>query len=410
MSSHKEKSKQIQILIAMASCALTTQAAAQGAPLEPAAPGVAQEQLRRSAQDAWSAGERAEHRDLLMGYLQLGALRDGWLLEARLNLAEGRCEDAQQSLARADATPRYNQNITREALEALERELRATFVVACDQPMEAAELYQLGQGFFQARQWAYAARAFERAFAADPDPALAYNAGRSYEYAGQLPQALSLYEAALSQGPEGELGDKIRDNLERLRNISAHLNAGGDGAETGLLDLSTTPAGALVLVDGRVIGQTPLQTAWPAGRFSLALQLEGHQTQQREVELEAGRELVWQAQLPEDGRLWTWVSLGGGAASLGAGVIFGLLAQDRLDEANGLEAARDAALLDRLKEEGRTWSLLSLGFYVLGGVLVGGSAALYVLEGPEAQPAPAPGEAALWWEPTRGLWGVQGRW
>lgn len=381
--------------------------AQEGDAPRPARASAAQEQLRRSAQEAWARGDLEEHADLLQGYVQLGALRDGVLMQVRLWASQEQCPRASQALEGLPA--KYNEALSGEQLQALEAEARELHLLRCGGEANAAQLYALGQKKFKERRWADAATAFGRALELDPAPELAYNAGRSAEYQGDLELALSYYRRALDLAPPPELEQKLRDVLERLGNIQRRRQGSADQAQaTGLLDLSTEPPGALARVQGELIGETPLQSAWPAGAVEIQLEKEGFQTWRRTIQLEPGREFVLQTDLAPDSRVWTWVTLGGAGALTAGGVVLGLVSQDKLEEARGVEAARDPALLKDLKEEGRLYSGLSIGSYVVGGLLLGTSAALYFLEAPEA---PTQGQASwgLWWDQGWSA-GVRGSW
>ena len=56
---------------------------------------------------------------------------------------------------------------------------------------------------------------------------------------------------------------------------------------TGLVSFTTNPPGAKVIVDGALVGQTPLEYRLPIGRHSYALQLESFQAQEGSVEVSA---------------------------------------------------------------------------------------------------------------------------
>jgi hypothetical protein len=82
------------------------------------------------------------------------------------------------------------------------------------------------------------------------------------------------------------------------------------------------------------------------------------------------------------GRVWTWVALGTGVALTGAGVAFGLLAQDtqsRFDDgANALTLNLSA--LESLQDEGETQSTLANVFLIAGGAALAAAVVLFFVE------------------------------
>ena len=118
--------------------------------------------------------------------------------------------------------------------------------------------------------------------------------------------------------------------------------------------------------------------------------MEGHTPFSQEIELESGREVVVTANLPEEGRLWTWITLGTGLAIVGGGVWLGLVAQDKLDEADSVEGKRlQQDEFDTLRDEGETAALGSILLYGLGAATIAASVVIFFLEGPADRPAPA---------------------
>jgi tetratricopeptide (TPR) repeat protein len=372
-------------------------------------PSAAQQQLRRSALEAWDKREPREVIELLQGYLQIGETSIAWTELARAQMSLGQCPDTREALDRAAAAPLSTEASAQE-VQTLRDQVEEQYTLRCTNAASPEQLYQLGLNNFQERRWLEAAQAFGLAFAQDPDPTLAYNVARSYEYAGDLDQAEAFYNKALELGPEPDLERKVRDTLERLGNIRADLGAGGREPKEGLglLEVRTEPAGAIVRVDGKVVGETPLSTAWPAGELSLVITREGFQEVRKRYTLEPGKEVVLDTRLDSAHRFWTWIVLGGAASFAGSGVGFGLAAQEKLEDAKGAESLRDEALFQDLKDEGETYAWLSLGSYTLAGLALGGAVVLYFVEDPTRSSEPAPqGEALRWFvTPTSvGVWG-----
>ncbi|MCA9719423.1 MAG: PEGA domain-containing protein [Myxococcales bacterium] len=93
----------------------------------------------------------------------------------------------------------------------------------------------------------------------------------------------------------------------------------------GIFSLTSEPAGALVTLDGEIIGATPLERPTVAGKHVLRVSAEGFIAIEREVTFVEGvsEELNIKLEpLPSKlpSRPWGWVSLGFGVAALGGGV------------------------------------------------------------------------------------------
>jgi hypothetical protein len=107
--------------------------------------------------------------------------------------------------------------------------------------------------------------------------------------------------------------------LLRLLDPSAHVR------------IESTPAGALVRVDGRDAGRTPLELDLPAGKHSIVLAKDGHLEAERSIDAVGGVEERFVFDLPPRSRMagpepWGWVTLGAGLAATLVGAV--LLAVD----------------------------------------------------------------------------------
>ncbi|MBH25290.1 MAG: hypothetical protein CMH57_12735 [Myxococcales bacterium] len=253
---------------------------------------------------------------------------------------------------------------------------------AQDQPgISAEDLYQLARQHFEERKWEQAAQAFALALERDPNPILAYNVARSYEYSGDLDKAEVYYLEALKLNPDKELRSLVNTSLERVSNIKSQL--GSSKKNVGLLDITTTPEGAQIVINGRDMEtNTPYQAAHPSGPIDLELKLDGFETYSRSFDLEPGREIVVDTDLRRTGRVWTWVAMGTGAALLGGGIWTGIIAQDRLDIVNSTEGKRREDYED-VKSEGESYALTSVILYSAGAAALITAGYLYFHEVPE---------------------------
>ncbi len=258
---------------------------------------------------------------------------------------------------------------------------------AIPKPQDPAKLYESGLEAFNNREWHKAASLFEQALGLDPNPSLAYNVGRSYEYTGNLEKARAAYLQALEYDPDSELRQLVYDTLERLDNVRKAVTP--EAPTVGLLEIRTTPPGAKLSVNGVPVGVTPFQAAHPAGTFKLRLEKEGYATHHRTVGLEVGKEVVVDTALQPSGRLWTWISFGTSAALLGGGIYFGLQADDTLAEVRRAESKRlSPSAYQDLKDQGAAESVTSAFLYGAAGLSAAAGIALFFAEAPSEENTP----------------------
>ena len=144
--------------------------------------------------------------------------------------------------------------------------------------------FQAGATYYREARYADAIREFQDAYAYDPNPQLLFNIAQAYEKLGSIPDALHAYRDYLRQSPQ--TSDRTTVELA-VKNLEAAL------AKKGLSQVAvyTTPAGAVVQVDGRVVGMSPTADELAPGRHTLEVRLEGHKTVERDFGLVPGRSL-----------------------------------------------------------------------------------------------------------------------
>ena len=105
--------------------------------------------------------------------------------------------------------------------------------------------------------------------------------------------------------------------------LSTKLEALAKGP--GVFTLTSEPPGALVTLDGEIIGTTPVERPTVAGKHLLRVSSEGYISIEREVTFVEGVSedlTITLEELPNKlpGRPWGWVSLGFGLGGLGGGI------------------------------------------------------------------------------------------
>ena len=94
----------------------------------------------------------------------------------------------------------------------------------------------------------------------------------------------------------------------------------------GHLVVESRTAGAVVTLDGDVVGAPPFEARLEPGTHELIVRAPGHAELRRTIDIEAGADLRVAADLPEDGNVLTspWLWIGVGTVVVGA-VTFAVL-------------------------------------------------------------------------------------
>jgi hypothetical protein len=220
---------------------------------------------------------------------------------------------------------------------------------------EAKAQFEQGLELFSDGQYEQAAIAFERAYDLKPSYKILFNVGQVQNELRHYAAALEAYMLYLAEG-----GDKI-DSLRRkeVQHEVKRLNA-----LVGMINVQTKVKGAVVFVDGRRQGETPLsgKVFVDLGEHEVLVKEDGEQIHKEIVKVAGGQSVTVEFEIksnadtakpvkpveetppPEDDeeppkRVWTWVALGiGAAAAVGAGVTGGMsysLVNDIKDDCDG---------------------------------------------------------------------------
>lgn len=195
--------------------------------------------------------------------------------------------------------------------------------------------------------------------------------------------------------------------------------------EKGSLSVTTTPSGARVYLDNKLIGTSPLhRTVLEVGRYTLQIKSDGHKTIEQIVTIAPNRHQELQLELksalpppvippvvqvpkerPMSGyRIAAWVTLGTGIAGLTLGLTFQLLARKSAIDANNMVsetanniAARDDAWVKRyngLQSTTQIRQRVAIGMFVVGGASLVSSLVLFLVE-PRRKPESSAGRLEL---------------
>ncbi len=305
---------------------------------------------------------------------------------------------------------------------------------AADQTPEAKARFKKGTDLYRQARYREAIAEFQAAYRLRPHGVLHFNVAQCHEKLGDIPAALASYHDYLREVP----GAEDRETVQRaVSNLEARL------AATGVQQILvySEPPGAEVLVDGQTRGRTPFSVVLPHGTHVVSLVKAGHETVTREVALAPDRSLQLDLALVKGpsappppaptamanpaptatapvatasatptaapprpdltpsppppalapaaeprkvargGKLWTWVASGAAVAAAGAGVWFGMQAQDASDKLVGAAQPLPPGEAQRLYDEARSKSRTANVLYGVAGVAGAAGVTLFFLEG-----------------------------
>jgi len=248
--------------------------------------------------------------------------------------------------------------------------------------------FERGAALYRAGEFRAALAAFEAAQARAPAPQSLFNIARCQERLGQFADAVDSYTAYLAAAPDAPDRAAVSARVEELR-TQLPLEAS--------LRVSVEPPAA-VSVDGEATGTSPVSVRLNPGTHRIGATHEGYQPLEREVELAPGGRVQLELSLvPNDRapeaavrdtvaplpktqpRRWTWVATGLAAASLAAGITFGVSAhqaQNTLKDGT----PRSPDQVQQVYDTAVARSNAANGFYVAAGVAGAAAIALFFLE------------------------------
>jgi hypothetical protein len=217
--------------------------------------------------------------------------------------------------------------------------------------------------------------------------------------------AISAYQAFLGSGPPASMDAKVNEVQARVADLKKKLPA--------LLRVKSDPPAASVVLDGATqSGATPLDVKTTAGHHRIRVTASGYEPYEREVDLEAGSETIFEAPLPKAGSAENpaasppvaetppadkppspepeqrsnapaYVVLGLAGAGAVVGAIFGIKALgEKSDYDNASPQARTADMADAVERDALIADM------TLGGALTLGVTGIVLLVSNSGSPAP----------------------
>ena len=165
---------------------------------------------------------------------------------------------------------------------------------ADDPVVEANRHYQLGVDLYKERRFDGALVEFERANALAPHPLTRLNLGLVYRELGRYDEALAAFASVLAD-PASTPDVAARTTREQETLLQ----------RVALVEITTTPVGASITLDGRDVGTTPLarKLAVPSGTHTIGARSPTRQLESRQITVAAGDatavEITFPAELAE---------------------------------------------------------------------------------------------------------------
>jgi tetratricopeptide (TPR) repeat protein len=194
----------------------------------------------------------------------------------------------------------------------------------------AKKHYELGEKLYQTSAYQEALQEFEKAYKLEARPALLFNIARCHEVMGQLEQAVSNYELYLKRDPYASNRSVVESRVANLKRR-----------------LKQQPAKPPAAAEPPQPPQPPPPAPGPTER-------------------------------PASWRATTgWIALGVGAAALGTGIAFTVLAASKADEyESGVKEGKLYYELEEIDNTGAQYEKVQISMLVVGGVGVAAGAGL----------------------------------
>jgi hypothetical protein len=159
-------------------------------------------------------------------------------------------------------------------------------LAAADEPVQSAsQLFEQGLELIEQQKYQEAAIAFRTAYELAPNYKVLYNVGEAERLVGHYARALEAYTRYLEEGGveiEEDRAAYVRETIEELR------------WKVGAIQVECPVDGAVVLIDGRPSGHTPLPSAVSidAGSHEVAVVDEGRELHRETVDV-VGEQVSW---------------------------------------------------------------------------------------------------------------------
>jgi hypothetical protein len=261
----------------------------------------------------------------------------------------------------------------------------------------AADLKKQGDAAMQSLHYQEALKAYEQAYALGHDPAVLYNRARVEQGLGDFPAALDSIEEFVKTAPD-DLKQRVPHLAELVADIEAHV---------ALVIVNCPIDGAIVMIGGKAVGKTPLSAPIrvAAGEVAIAVEAPKHTPFHQDVNAPGGKLTTVNATLasevsetplapppvqppperteryvPAGWRVAAYTTGAFGIAGIAAGAVFGGLVASKTSDARPLCPAKACDAVGWADiNDAKTFATVSTISFIAGGVLVAGSAVLFLV-------------------------------
>ncbi len=146
----------------------------------------------------------------------------------------------------------------------------------------ARKAFAAGKKAYDKGDYAAAFDGFREANDKIPAPITSYYMASSLDRQGKTDEAVKAYETLLSDPDISKLDEEKRQDAQmRLGDLKAKL--------MGVVNLTTTPPGAMVTVDGEAqVGETPMELKLKPGAHKIAVTASGYQPKELDLTVSGG--------------------------------------------------------------------------------------------------------------------------
>jgi hypothetical protein len=257
--------------------------------------------------------------------------------------------------------------------------------------------FDRGMELYDAGKYEEAAIAFERAYELKPSYKILYNWAQAENEGGKYARALEVYRRYLAEG-----GDEI--DPERVAQVEGEIQR--LESLVGTVVVRCDEPGAVVMVDGLRMGETPLEEPITVrlGEREVVVKLAGRELHREVVRVAGGEQVEIQvvagggaeepAETPvapveqDEGpkRVWTWVFLGvGAAAGITGGILGGVSMKQTQDFIDDCGEHNCSAEREDERDDIKRVSLTADILYGVAGAAVVTGVILFFVEPPDEE-------------------------
>lgn len=283
---------------------------------------------------------------------------------------------------------------------------------------EAKRHFEQGKVFYKQSEYLKAIEEFQKAYSLYPHSVILYNIAQAYEKEGNIPMALRFFREYLRASPNAEDRNTV---LISIQNLEKKLQ------EKGIqqVGIYSTPPEADVAINGKVVGKTPFTIELRPGKYILSLTKKGYIPIDKEFTVSPDRSLeldftlnelnmetakapvekaveppveekkeeirpveMQKPDIKDEGvkkkapqlKLWSYIIGGTGVALIGAGAVFGIMANSsESDLKSEKNVERTQEEVQRIADNAQRYAMVANILYGAGAALGISAAVIYFI-------------------------------